>query len=128
MIYGVATLAACMFIGQLLGNILGLLTGTGSDIGGVGFSMLLLLLVTNSDKLKFTKDKDFSAGIMFWNKMYIPVVIAMAASQNVFQALSEGWIALLAGMLAVVFAFMLLPVLNRKTSTSIEVKDGANNE
>ncbi len=115
MIYGVATLAACLFAGQLVGNLLGLLTGTNSDIGGVGFAMLLFLIVTNSDKLKFTKDKEFSQGIMFWNKMYIPIVIAMAASQNVFQALSEGWIALLAGFLAVLFAFILLPILNRQT-------------
>lgn len=50
MIYGVALLAACMFFGSLIGNLLGLITGLGSDIGGVGFAMLLLLVVTNSKK------------------------------------------------------------------------------
>ena len=45
MIYGVALLAGCMFLGSLVGNILGLITGLGSDIGGVGFAMLLLLIV-----------------------------------------------------------------------------------
>ena len=44
MIYGVALLAGCMFVGSFLGNVLGLLTGLNSDIGGVGFAMILLLL------------------------------------------------------------------------------------
>ena len=51
MIYGVALLAGCMFVGSFFGNLLGLATGLGSDIGGVGFAMLLLLLVTNSKKI-----------------------------------------------------------------------------
>ena len=51
MIYGVALLAGCMFIGSFIGNILGILTGLNSDIGGVGFAMLLLLFVTNSKKI-----------------------------------------------------------------------------
>lgn len=125
MIYGVATLAACMFLGQLIGNCIGLLTGTGSDIGGVGFAMILLLLVTNSEKLKFTKSPEFNQGIMFWKNMYIPVVIAMAASQNVFQALSGGIIAVLAGILAVALAFLLLPLIN-KLASSKEKKEAAN--
>ena len=51
MIYGVALLAGCMFVGSFVGNLLGLLTGLNSDIGGVGFAMILLLLVTNSPKI-----------------------------------------------------------------------------
>ena len=34
MIYGVVLLAACMFIGSFVRNLLGLLTGLNSDIGG----------------------------------------------------------------------------------------------
>ena len=116
MIYGVATLAGCMFLGSLIGTLLGKITGIGSDIGGVGFSMLLLILITNSKRLKFTKNEAFAKGIDFWKNMYIPVVIAMAASQNVFGAISGGWIAILAGLLAVVLAFLLLPVLNKAMS------------
>ena len=113
MIYGVALLAGCMFLGSLVGNLLGLITGLGSDIGGVGFAMLLLLLVTNSKKLTAKMPKGYEKGLEFWKAMYIPVVIAMAASQNVFQALTGGWIALIAGLGAVGVAFLLLMLLNR---------------
>jgi len=113
MIYGVALLAGCMFLGSLVGNILGLITGLGSDIGGVGFAMLLLLLVTNSKKITEKMPKGYEKGLDFWKAMYIPVVIAMAASQNVYQALSGGWIALIAGLAAVGVAFLLLILLNR---------------
>ena len=75
--------------------------------------MLLLLLVTNSKKITEKMPKGYEKGLDFWKAMYIPVVIAMAASQNVYQALSGGWIALIAGLAAVGVAFLLLILLNR---------------
>ena len=124
MIYGVALLAACMFFGSLIGNLLGLITGLGSDIGGVGFAMLLLLVVTNSKKITSKLPKGYEKGLEFWKAMYIPVVIAMSASQNVFQALSGGLIAVIAGIAAVGVAFLLLMLLNRMASK----KNGAKEE
>lgn len=112
MIYGVAILAACMFLGTTIGNIIGLLTGINSDIGGVGFAMLLLLLVTGSKRINKILPKGYEKGIEFWSGMFIPVIIAMSASQNVYSALSGGWLALLAGIAVVVAAFVLLVVLN----------------
>ena len=50
---------------------------------------------------------------MFWSKMYIPVIVAMSATQNVSAALSGGWIALLAGVVPVVICFMLMPVFSK---------------
>lgn len=113
MIYGVALLAACTFIGSFIGNILGLLTGINSDIGGVGFAMLLLLIVTNSKKAEKLLPKDYDKGIDFWKNMFIPVIIAMSMSQNVVAALSQGWLALAAGLGVVVAAFLWIPVLNK---------------
>ncbi len=124
MIYGVAVLALCMFMGQFIGNLLGLITGTNSDIGGVGFAMLLLLVITNFDKLKFTHSKDFGTGISFWKNMYIPVVIAMTASQNVFQAVSSGALAIVAGLAAVAAAFIILFILNKATAKGSDRKSG----
>ncbi|MNJ58436.1 Malonate transporter MadL subunit [compost metagenome] len=49
----------------------------------------------------------------FWSAIYIPIVVAMAAQQNVYGALSGGPMAILAGVLAVVVAFALVPVLDR---------------
>ncbi len=39
-IYGVMLLSVCMFVGVLLGDILGVAVGVNSNIGGVGFAML----------------------------------------------------------------------------------------
>jgi malonate transporter MadL subunit len=45
--------------------------------------------------------------------MYIPIVIAMAAKQNVVAAVSSGWLALVAGVAAVVVSFAMIPLLSR---------------
>ena len=52
-------------------------------------------------------------GIHFWSAMYIPIVVAMAAKQNVIAALSSGWVAIVAGVAAVVISFGFIPVLDR---------------
>jgi len=44
--------------------------------------------------------------------MFIPVIIAMAASQNVFGAISGGVLAAVAGIASVAVAFLMLPLLN----------------
>ena len=113
MIYGVAILAGCAFLGSLIGNLLGLLVGLNSDIGGVGFAMILLLLVTNSKKLNSRLPENYTKGIEFWKEMFIPVIIAMSASQNVIGALSGGLLALVAGVGVVAFAFLLVPLFNK---------------
>ncbi len=115
MIYGVALLAGCMLVGSFVGNLLGLLTGLGSDIGGVGFAMLLLLILTNSKKVSKILPKGYEKGIEFWKEMFIPVIIAMTASQNVINALQGGVLALVAGVGVIVVAFLLVPVFNKFT-------------
>ena len=113
MIYGVALLAGCMFVGSYIGNLLGLLTGVNSDIGGVGFAMILLLVITNSKKMNSLLPKGYEKGIEFWKEMFIPVIIAMSMSQNVVAAISEGWLALAAGLGVVLVSFLLVPVINK---------------
>lgn len=107
-IYGVMVLGLCMFVGTSIGLTLGIMLGIPGDIGGVGFSMLLLVFLTPVLKKKGWLPKASEDGIMFWNAMYIPVVIAMAATQNVAAALSGGWIAIIAGVLSVVVCFVLI--------------------
>lgn len=116
MIYGVALLAGCMFAGSFVGNLLGLLTGLNSDIGGVGFAMLLLLLLTNSPKVTKRLPEAYDKGINFWKEMYIPVTIAMSASQNVVSALSGGLLALVAGVGVVLIMLSLIPLFNKLTA------------
>lgn len=128
MINGVAVLAACAILGKIAGNTLGFVLGTGSDLGGVGFGMLLLLYVTNSKRFSALKTEAFSRGIDFWRGMFIPMVIAMAASQNVASALSSGAVAILAGLIPVLVAFLALSFVSRLLIKSHAEEGGVTDE
>ena len=112
-IYGVALLSGCMITGLFCGQLLGRLIGVHANVGGVGIAMVLLIFV--SDRLrKAGRLKPVSQqGIVFWSSIYIPVVVAMAASQNVLSAVEGGPAAVLAGTLAVALGFALVPVISR---------------
>ncbi len=125
MIYGVALLAGCMLVGSFIGEILGLLTGVNSDIGGVGFAMILLLVLTNSKKVNSLLPKGYEKGIEFWKEMFIPVIIAMSMSQNVVAALKEGWLALVAGLGVVLVSFLLIPLFNKFAPKEETKEEGA---
>lgn len=112
-IYGVAIISGCMLAGNLVGDILGEIMGIDANVGGVGFAMLFLLLVTDSGLHKNELSEVAIEGLKYWQSMYIPVVAAMTASQNVLQALSGGSLAVLAGLTTVVAGFISLPLLNR---------------
>lgn len=112
MIYGVALLSGCMLIGSFIGNLIGLWTGLGSDVGGVGFAMILLLIATNSKTINKILPPNYTKGINFWKEMFIPVIIAMSASQNVVSALDGGVLALTLGVGIVVLMLLLIPVFN----------------
>ena len=114
MIYSLVTLALCMLLGKYVGNLLGALVGINADVGGVGFAILLLLFVGNYKGFTFTKRQDFKDGMTFWKKMYIPVVVAMAASQNVYRMLSSGMVAIVGGIASVAFPFLLLYLLHKR--------------
>jgi len=112
-IYGVALLAFCYLVGQLLGEYLGLLIGVDANVGGVGFAMLLLVLLNDWLHKKGYLDLTTESGMYFWNQMYIPIIVAMAATQNVKLAVSSGLIVLLVGSLPVVLCIATLPLLSR---------------
>ena len=112
-VYGVGLLAACMLVGVILGDLLGQLIGVQANVGGVGIAMLLLIWATNASRLTLLLTPPTSTGITFWSAMYIPIVIAMAAKQNVVAAVSSGWLALVAGVAAVVVSFAMIPLLSR---------------
>jgi len=112
-IYGVALLSFCMLMGVFVGDILGEIMGVQANVGGVGIAMLLLLVLSNLGSREFTLKPITENGIGFWSAMYIPIVVAMAARQNVFSALSGGWMAIIAGVTAVAASFAVIPVLAR---------------
>jgi malonate transporter MadL subunit len=112
-IYGTALLSACLLVGLILGRLLGHLIGVDANIGGVGIAMLLLVVLCDQlhrhGKLRPPSD----SGIRFWSSIYIPIVVAMAASQNVVKAVSGGMLALTAGVVVVVVSFALVPLIGR---------------
>lgn len=112
-IYGVALLAICTLVGLFVGDLLGVALGVKANVGGVGFAMLLLLFLTDRLKREGKLVPVSAQGIGFWSAMYIPIVVAMAAQQNVLGAVTGGPMALLAGALATVGCFVLIPAIER---------------
>ncbi|MCF6311250.1 MAG: malonate transporter subunit MadL [Verrucomicrobiales bacterium] len=111
-IYGTALLSGCLLVGLALGRILGWAIGIPKNIGGVGIAMLLLILICDRLKQSGKMGLSMERGIAFWSAIYIPIVVAMAASQNVLAAVSSGWIAILAGVLSVSVCFVMVPILS----------------
>jgi malonate transporter MadL subunit len=126
-IYGVAFLALCTLVGLFIGELLGKWMGIPANVGGVGIAMLLLIGLGSylSKRGLFTGKSE--QGVSFWAAVYIPIVVAMAAQQNVYGAIKGGPMAILAGTAAVVVAFALVPVLvrigNREPSAIVPTKE-----
>ena len=112
-IYGVALLSFCMLVGVFAGDVLGKLIGVQANVGGVGIAMLLLILLSSRRSSGLRLSAPSQSGIHFWSAMYIPIVVAMAAKQNVIAALSSGWMAIIAGTAAVIASFALVPIIAR---------------
>ncbi|GAA3282658.1 malonate transporter subunit MadL [Nesterenkonia halobia] len=112
-VYGVAALALCLLIGELIGEALGIAVGVDANVGGVGFAMILLVLVTDRLRRRGLFPESSERGVMFWSSMYIPIVVAMASTQNVAEALTGGPMAIVAGLAALAAAAALVPVLAR---------------
>ena len=117
-VYGVAMLSVCLILGMLIGEALGVALDVEANVGGVGIAMLFLVFASNSEKFKTLTQGVAGTGINFWSAMYIPIVVAMAARQNVAAAVDGGLLALVAGVAAVVVSFALVPVLSKIGSAS----------
>ena len=122
-IYGVALLAGCYMAGNVIGDILGALLGVKANIGGVGFAMLFLIIISAWAQQKGIMKAPEEQGIKWWSAMYIPVVVAMSSIQNVAAALSGGVVAILGGLLAVVIGFLMIPVLSGKKQKGTVAED-----
>jgi malonate transporter MadL subunit len=112
-IYGVALLAFCFLVGQGIGMALGELVGVDGNVGGVAFSMILLILLHDRIRQRGYLSEELNQGILFWNAMYIPVVVAMSSTQHVKAALQGGWVALVAGLAVTAICFSLIPLVSR---------------
>jgi len=115
-IYGVAILAGCFFAGHIIGDQLGKSFNLNGNLGGVGFAMIFLIFFNDYFKRRQILKPETESGILFWSTMYIPVVVAMSASQNVKGALSGGWVAVLVGIFATAACYLLIPFFSKFTN------------
>jgi malonate transporter MadL subunit len=110
---GVALLAICTLLGQWLGDVLGQLLGVKANVGGVGIAMILLiasrLWLERYDRMS----QPAAQGIAFWGALYIPIVVAMAAQQDVVAAVEGGPVVLIAGVGSLLLCFAVVALLSR---------------
>ena len=85
-IYGTALLALCTLLGAALGEVLGVALHVKANVGGVGIAMLLLIAAKAWLARQGRLTPGLRLGVEFWAVMYIPIVVAMAAQQNVLAA------------------------------------------
>ncbi len=121
-VYGVALLAFCMLVGVFLGDLLGHLIGVDANVGGIGIAMLLLIFIANRKNKILQIDTITQSGVNFWSAMYIPIVVAMAAKQNVLAAISGGWMAITAGIVTVILSFLAVPILYKFINVNYDDK------
>ncbi|MDT4832585.1 malonate transporter, MadL subunit [compost metagenome] len=112
-VYGVALLAVCTLAGVVIGDFLGVLLGVQSNVGGVGIAMILLICARLYMHRHGGMTKECEFGVGFWGAMYIPVVVAMAAQQNVVTALHGGPVALIAAVGSVLLCGATIALISR---------------
>ena len=112
-ILGTALLAGCYLLGIVLGDVLGSLIGVKANVGGVGIAMLLLIFARIYMQKKDMLPKLTELGVEYWGAMYIPVVVAMAAQQDMVSALRGGPVALLSAVGAAAVCAVVIAAINR---------------
>ena len=112
-IYGTALLAVCHLLGIFIGDLLGQALGVKTNVGGVGIAMLLLIFGRIYLQKKDMLPKLTELGVEYWGAMYIPVVVAMAAQQDMVSALRGGPVALLSAFAAAGLCAIVISVINR---------------
>ena len=112
-IYGTALLAICHLLGDYFGNTLGMLLGVKANVGGVAISMILLILSKELLAKKGYLPKSTQFGVLYWSGMYIPIVVAMSAGQNVVAALSGGMLGLIVSVASLIGTVLVIRYLNK---------------
>ncbi len=112
-IFGTALLAVCHLLGIFLGDLLGQALGVKTNVGGVGIAMLLLIFARLYMQRRDMLPKLTELGVEYWGAMYIPVVVAMAAQQDMVSALRGGPVALLSAIGAAALCAVVIAAINR---------------
>jgi malonate transporter MadL subunit len=127
-IFGVALLALCTLAGAFLGDLLGAALHVKANVGGVGIAMILLIAGRLQLERRGVLAPGVKLGIEFWGALYIPIVVAMAATQNVVSAVGAGPLVAAAAVLTVVVCFAAVAAISRlsgpaETMDEIEARE-----
>jgi malonate transporter MadL subunit len=120
-IYGTALLAVCHMVGIVFGDLLGRALGMKTNVGGVGIAMLLLIVTRLWLHRRGYLNAASERGVNYWGAIYIPVVVAMAMSQNVTAAVRGGPVALIAAAGTVVVCGVCISFINRAEKPHDEI-------
>ena len=121
-IFGTALLAVCHLLGIFLGDLLGQALGVKTNVGGVGIAMLLLIFARLYMQKRDFLPKLTELGVEYWGAMYIPVVVAMAAQQDMVSALRGGPVALLSAIAAAGVCACVIAAINRSERPEAEAE------
>src|SRR5215469_5832675 len=121
-ISGVALLAICTLLGGMLGDWLGIALGVKANVGGVGIAMMLLIAARLWLFRHGRLSPGLKQGIGFWGSLYIPIVIAMAAQQNVVSAVKGGPVVIAAAVGTLIVCFAAVALISR-TGGPVETMD-----
>ncbi|MEJ8813505.1 malonate transporter subunit MadL [Variovorax ureilyticus] len=119
-IFGTALLAVCHLLGIFLGDLLGQALDVKTNVGGVGIAMLLLIFARLYMQKRDMLPKLTELGVEYWGAMYIPVVVAMAAQQDMVSALRGGPVAVLSAIAAVAICACVIAAINRSERAHVE--------
>jgi malonate transporter MadL subunit len=104
-----------------------------ANVGGVGIAMMLLIAARLWLFRRGLLSEGVRQGVGFWGTLYIPIVIAMAAQQNVVSALKSGPVVVAAAIGTLIVCFAAVALISRmggpvETMDEIEAREtGASN-
>ncbi len=112
-IYGTALLALCHLLGIFLGDLLGQALGVRPTSAAWASRCCCSSRRASTCNRKGILPKLTELGVEYWGAMYIPVVVAMAAQQDMVSALRGGPVALLSALAAVAVCAVVISLINR---------------
>ena len=83
-----------------------------TQLQNTGLALLVIAYVLIATRKYVNLGNISEKGITFWSSIYIPIVVAMAAKQNVIGALDGGLMALIAGIVVVSISFLFVPLIS----------------
>ena len=116
LIYGTAILAIAHLLGDFLGKALGMAIGVEANVGGVAIAMILLIFFKELLIKKGMLPQTTQMGVLYWSGMYIPIVVAMSAGQNVVAALSGGMVGVVVSIVALSATVFVIRWLNKMSN------------